>query len=241
MREWKYPAVTSSWTSSLGASVSTDGQVDVREGNVGRGQLDGERVRLPRVDDDAVQAGVPLRRLDRGGIAVDGDDGLEAELGGGDGEHTRAAADVEQAATLELVEEAEAESGRRVRTGPEGAARVDDDRDRTVRRHFPGRADPERADPDGPVELTPALFPAGLDRLRGDVGERCPQTLLTGLVGVDRKLAVALFEAFGMELEQLGSGWLEQVRRDREDDPAELALAQRNALFSLSKNPSSAL
>ena len=151
-----------------------DGQVDVCEGNVGRRELGGKRVRPPRVDDDAVQSGVPPSRLDRGGIAVDGDDGFEAKLGGGDGEHTRAAADVEQASTLELVEEAEAESGRRVRAGPEGAARVDDDRDCTVRRHLPGRADPERADPDGPVELTPALFPAGLDRLRGDVGERCP-------------------------------------------------------------------
>jgi hypothetical protein len=73
--------------------------------------------------------------------------------------------------------------------------------------------------------------------VRGDVVERAANPFLAGRVGVDRELALALPEALGMEVEQPCPRLFQQIRRDRDRDPTELA--QRNALLSFSKNPSS--
>jgi hypothetical protein len=87
------------------------------------------------------------------------------------------------------------------------------------------------------VELTPALLPAGLDRLRRHIREELPEPGLPGGVRVDRELAVSLLETLGVDLEEARPRRLEQLGRNPQRDPSELA--QRNALFSFSKNPSS--
>jgi hypothetical protein len=89
------------------------------------------------------------------------------------------------------------------------------------------------------MELAPPLLPPRLNRRRGDAVELLPEARLAGRIGVDRDVRGALLEPLGMQLEQLRSGLFEQISGDRDDDSAELASAQRNALFSLSKNPSS--
>jgi hypothetical protein len=124
-----------------------------------------------------------------------------------------------------------------VRACSEGSARVDDDADGIGRRPLPRRADPERPDPDRSVKLAPALLPARLDRARRDLGELASKAFLARGVGIDGELALTLLEALGMEVEQPCSGLFQPIRRDRDGDPTELA--QRNALLSLSKNPSS--
>ena len=80
-----------------------------------------------------------------GVLDVDADHGREAEQRGGDREHTRSAADVEQRAGLELLQELEAELGRRMGAGAEGAAGVDDDRERIVRAASPTAGRPRGA------------------------------------------------------------------------------------------------
>jgi hypothetical protein len=105
-------------------------------------------------------------------------------------------------------------------TRAERAARVDDDR-------LPRRPDPEAPDLDAVVERAPAVLPAvrdiaGLDDVEAD----------RRLVGVDRERAVQLLDALGEDVQQ------EQQLRLPTDDDISL---QRNALFSLSKKPSSVL
>jgi hypothetical protein len=90
------------------------------------------------------------------------------------------------------------------------------------------------------VELPPALFPPRRHHLGGDAGELVPEPLFARRVRVDRQRAGGLFEALGMEIEQPGARFLEPIGLDRDLDAAELSAAQRNALFSFSKNPSSA-
>ena len=89
------------------------------------------------------------------------------------------------------LEQLEAELRRRVPARAEGAARVDHDRDRVSVRLLPGRADPEPADPDGLVELPPAVGPVLLDLGRGRAAERLPDPLLAGRVRVGRELEPA--------------------------------------------------
>jgi hypothetical protein len=89
------------------------------------------------------------------------------------------------------------------------------------------------------VKLSPALLPAGLDRLGGDVGKGGADPGLALLVGVGDQPPLRLLEALGMELEEDRPRLFERVRRDCDGDPAEDVEGQRNALFSLSKNPSS--
>jgi hypothetical protein len=81
------------------------------------------------------------------------------------------------------------------------------------------------------VELAPRLFPALGERRRGDV-EELPERGLTGIVGVDGEAAVDLLDADGEDVEQLGELELATGNEDA---------SQRNALFSFSKKPSSAL
>src|SRR5215216_142572 len=215
-------------------------EVDVRNRDVARGENGREDVRTANVDVDAVRTRVPPRGLDRRRFAVDRDHRREPQPRGGNREHARAAADVEQAAAAELHEQLEAQPGGRVRAGAEGAAGVDDDGDDSGRRLLPGRPDPERADPDRAVKLPPALLPPGLHRFGGDVAERRAKPLLARPVGVDDEGALFLLEALGMKLEQLRPGDLDRVGGDRDADPPKLAPRQRKALLSLSKNPSSA-
>jgi hypothetical protein len=216
------------------------GEIDVRNGQVARGEVGVEDIRAANVDLDAVRARIQARGLDGRGLTVECDYGAEAELGGGDREHARATADVEQAPAVELDQKTEAEAGRRVRAGAKCPPRIDDNRDAIVRRFLPRRADPERPNPDRAVKLAPSLFPAGLDKLRGSLPERLAKPFLAGGVRVDDKDTLRLFEALRMELEELRSGDLDRVRRDRDGDAAKLRPAQRNALLSLSKKPSSA-
>jgi hypothetical protein len=90
------------------------------------------------------------------------------------------------------------------------------------------------------MELAPALLPAGRHRLGRDGAEFVPEPLFAGRIRVDRERVGRLLEAFGMEVEQPGARFLEPIGRDRDLDAAKLSLGQRNALFSFSKNPSSA-
>ena len=94
------------------------------------------------------------------------DDRLEAELRSSDREHARAAADVEQAGRLELLQQLEREPRRRMRTRAEGPAGIDDDRLGSRRRLLPRRTDPEAPDDDAVVERAPAVLPARPARRR---------------------------------------------------------------------------
>jgi hypothetical protein len=82
------------------------------------------------------------------------------------------------------------------------------------------------------MELAPRLLPALCDRVRVDVREVLAHDLLAVVVGVDRVAVAEVLDAAREELQQLGE--LDLAARD---DNA----SQRNALLSLSKNPSSAL
>ena len=169
-------------------------------------------------------------------------DRREAELRRRDREHARAAADVEQAAARKVEHELEAEPGRGVAAGAEGSTRVDQDCGHPGLRLLPRRSDPERADPHRSVERAPALFPALLDLGRAGAAERRPEPLLAGRVGVRGELDAArelgLLEPFREELEHDRPCPLGLGRRHGHRDAQE---TQRNALFSLSKNPSSDL
>ena len=180
---------------------------------------------LPHVDPldrhlDAVRLRVRLRGLQRGELAVAAGDRRPAELGRGDPEHAAAGAPVGDragglAGLLQLDQQREAEPGRRMAAGAEGAARVDHDVDQPVLRVPPGRA---HADParhlDRAVEVGPAIRPVVRDRGGRDVDEAPPGgrldlTHVRDLAGraVDRELDPArpalLLEPVRRELEQV--------------------------------------
>jgi hypothetical protein len=166
------------------------------------------------------------------------------EPGSSDREDAGAAAEVEDARACELVpevdQELQAEPRRRMAAGPEGAGGLDEDRDRVGRRPLPGRADPERADAHGPVELAPALLPARLDLRTRNRSEPLPHPRLARLVGVRGELDVpgplALLEPLGEELDEDGSRGLRfGSGHDDGDAPQQV---QRKTLFSFSKKPS---
>jgi hypothetical protein len=81
------------------------------------------------------------------------------------------------------------------------------------------------------MERAPGVLPALGDLLRGNV-EVLSQLVLAQRVGVDREAAVDFFNPLREEVEQLGELGLAAC-----DDDA----PQRNALFNLSKKPSSLL
>jgi hypothetical protein len=81
------------------------------------------------------------------------------------------------------------------------------------------------------MELAPRLFPALGERRRADL-EELAERGLAGVVGVDGEAAVDLLDADREDVEQLRE--LELATGDED-------ASQRNALFSFSKNPSSAL
>ena len=108
-----------------------------------------------------------------------------------------------------------------------------------------GALDPRRTDPDAagthrPVELLPAIFPAGRDRLRARAGERAAERDLPGVVRVHGELcpvvAPELLETRGRVLEEQCARDLEVGRVDEDRDALEVA--QRSALFSRRKKPS---
>ena len=210
-------STTSSATFAITTSVGRQ-IVDERVGAIGR-QVDAVRVRVQVCDLDCVL------------LVVDGDDRPEPELLGGDREHAGAAPDVEQARRLELLEQVEAQPRRRVRAGAECAARIDHDRREALGRLLPRRPDPEAADDDAVVELAPRLLPPFGEGRRADL-EELAERALAGVVGVDGEAAVDLLDADGKDVEQLRE--LELATGDED-------ASQRNALFSFSKNPSSAL
>jgi hypothetical protein len=81
------------------------------------------------------------------------------------------------------------------------------------------------------VELSPCFLPALGERGRGDV-EVLAERAFARVVGVDGVAAVDLLDADGEEIEQLREL---ELATGNEDAP------QRNALFSFSKQPSSAV
>ena len=216
---------------------------DVREREVGLGQLVLAQVGLPDVDRDAVVGRVPLARLDRLRVEVERQHRGEAELRGGDREHAGAAADVEHAAARLGLEQLEAEPRRRMPAGAEGAAGIDHDRDRVRVRLLPGRADPEPADPDGLVELPPAVLPVLLDVGDRGAAERLPDPLLAGRVRVRGELEPAARLSISSKPSGKSSSMTARACSARAAGTVtETRLSrrgQRRALLSFSKKPSS--
>ena len=206
---------------------------------VGGSGVDG-RVRQPCLDAHAVGECIALGRLDRLGVEVDRVDRLEPELRGCDRQDSGPAACVEEVSERNVEQQLEAEPCRRVCACAERATGVDHHRDRVGIGLLPRRADPDRTDPNRPVEGPPAVLPALLDIGRPGAAERRPEPFLPVIVRVRRQLdavgTVALLEALREELEHDRAGLLGSGRRDRHGDAPQ---RQRNALFSLSKNPSS--
>ena len=195
-----------------------DVECDVHHGEVGRSELCAD------LDRDAVRRRVLAGRLERDVVDVDRTHGREAELRRGDGEDAGAAADVEQARRLDVLQQLEAEPRRRVRARAERAAGIDDDGDRLGRRLLPRWPDPER-----PTRTPwwnarqPSSQPSATSSTVDDVeAER-------RLVGVDGVRAVELLDALGEDVEQQ-----RELRLAADDDVP----VQRNALLSLSKSPS---
>jgi hypothetical protein len=91
------------------------------------------------------------------------------------------------------------------------------------------------------MERPPPVLPAVLDLRRARTAEDVPDALLTRGVGVrdqfDGALALDLLEAVRKEGEHGGARLLDALVADLDGDAPELA--QRNALFSLSKKLSS--
>ena len=181
------------------------------------------------------------RRFDRRLLDVDTEDRCEPEPRGGDREDARSTADVEQGADVDLLEELQAEPGRRVRARPEGATGIDDDSKRIGRWCLPRRPDPERPHSDRLMERAPPVLPAGLDVGAARSAEEVPEALFAAGVGIRGELdplrTVDFLESLGEELEHGRARLLEPLRADLDCDSTQAA--QRNALFSLSKKPSS--
>src|SRR5918995_964498 len=120
---------------------------------------------------------------------------------------------------------------------------VDHDRDPVVGRTLPRGPDPERAGTRRPVEGAPALPPVGRDVVLLCRAERAGDARPAVRIGVRRELdlvaALALLEPFRRELQHQRASLLRALLRNADGDAAKAA--QRNALFSLSKNPSSGL
>ena len=96
-------------------------------------------------------------------------------------------------------------------------------------------------DPDRLVERAPPVLPAPFDVVAARAAEEVPEALLSACIRVRSELdalrAVDLLEALGEELEHRRARLLEPLGADLDGDSAQAA--QRNALFSLSKKPSS--
>ena len=182
-----------------------------------------------------------FRRLDRRLVDVDADDRLVAELARRDREHARAAADVEQARPLQRLDQLEAELRRRVRTGSEREPGVDHDRHETGRGPLPRRPDPERADLDRAVEAHPLALPAvghGSTRMSPNLARSrsapAPSVNATSSSPPRRRARQTLPET-------ARASRASPPRRARRERRRSAQQAQRKALFSFSKKPSSGL
>jgi hypothetical protein len=101
----------------------------------------------------------------------------------------------------------------------------------------PRRPDPERAHDHGDVEAPPLVLPPGEYWINLDLIEVSAELGKPCFVRVDDDGILLLEETGRRELEQLRDDLLEPTRWD--GDPRAQELAQRNALFNFSKNPSS--
>ena len=122
---------------------------------------------------DAVPRRVLVRRLDRRLVDVDAEHRREAEHRRRDGEHAGAAADVEERAGLDVLQQLEAELGRRVRARAERASRVDDTASEPDGRLLPRRPDPEAAGLDAVVERAPASSQPASTSAPSPVPKKC--------------------------------------------------------------------
>ena len=124
--------------------------------------------------------------------------------------------------------------------GPERLSRVDHDGGQLRRRLLPGRADPERPDDGGNVKPLPLVLPAGSDRAARDRAEARPQPARPRLVRegdeLDRLPGLLLRKALGKQLEHARRRLFDPIARHHDRGAYE---AQRKALFSFSKKPSS--
>ena len=125
-------------------------------------------------------------------------------------------------------------------TGPERLSWIDHDGGQLRRRLLPGRADPERADDGGNVEPLPLVLPAGSDRAARDRAEALPQPVGPRLVRegdeLDRLPGGLLGKALREQLEHARRRLFDPIARHHDRGAHE---AQRKALFSFSKKPSS--
>ena len=164
-------------------------------------------------------------------------DGCESKFRGRDRQNARAAADVEEAASVDLEQQLEDKPGGLVRPGAEGAPGVDHDRRQSGLRLVPRRANPERPHDHRDVEAPPLVLPTGEYWIDLDLIEASAELGKPCVVRVDDDGILFLEETGRRELEQLRDDLLEPTRWD--GDPRAQELAQRNALFNFSKNPSS--
>ena len=145
----------------------------------------GGRARRERVDDPQPPPSTPLPRRSRRSPRPRPDrrrramTGAKPSRAAGDREHARAAADVEQRpAARELGEQLDAEPRRRVGTGAERAARVDDDGARRIGRRLPRRADPDPGHPTGRWNARQASSQPSSTARRSRAGERARASVL---------------------------------------------------------------
>ena len=140
------------------------------------------------------------------------------------------------------LDQLEAEPGRRVRAGPECEAGVDHDRDETRRRLLPGRPDPERADLDRAVEAHPLVSqPSGTVSTRTSPNLARNRSAPASSVNATSSVASAPGNSANPsgKSSSIARGRFLDVRAGNDDRSAQKA--QRKALFSFSKKPSSGL
>ena len=114
--------------------------------------------------------------------------GAKPSFAGRDGEHARAAADVDEAARLELAQQLETETRRRWPPVPN--ARPGSITTATTSSGGSSQGGPIQTRPIAhrPVKVAPALLPAGVDFVGGDGAESRPEALFAARVGVGREL-----------------------------------------------------
>ena len=181
--------------SSRSPSACTRRELEVRERQIGaRGKRIHRGTSAWRASTSTPFAPrVRERRLDRGRIAVDGDHGREAELGGGDREHARPAAEIERRSPDRTRAAARGRAGSSgERPVPNALPGVDDDRGGVRRRRRPraGRPRGGRREP-GRWKSRQRVLPAGADLLRHDVAERSLQPRPRRPAHVDGELELA--------------------------------------------------
>ena len=127
--------------------------------------------RRPRPRPRRRSGGGLARHLDCDRIDVDRGHGREAEPRGGDRDHPRPAAGVEDAPARLPGEELDARACRRMRARAERPARIDDDGGLAGGGDSHGGPIQRPAGAHRAMELAPAVLPARLDRRRDDVAE----------------------------------------------------------------------